>query len=193
MTKEIIINATNEETRIAILEDSNLVELFVERPEYERMVGDIYKAKVSRVLPGMQAAFIDIGHEQNAFLHFSDVTESYQGHFADFDQDNNEKNPKKKRNNGVFDVAKKMKKNQDILVQIIKEPIGTKGCRVTTEVALPGRFVVLIPSHNHIGISRKIGNQKERKRLKNIARQILPQNFGLIIRTMKPVLSSKAH
>ena len=184
MTKEIIINATNEETRIAILEDSNLVELFVERPEYERMVGDIYKAKVSRVLPGMQAAFIDIGHEQNAFLHFSDVTESYQGHFADFEPENDEKNVKKKRHNGVFDVAKKMKKNQDILVQIIKEPISTKGCRVTTEVSLPGRFLVLIPSHNHVGISKKISNQKERKRLKNIARQILPPNFGLIIRTV---------
>jgi ribonuclease G len=191
MTKEIIINATNEETRIALLEESNLVELFVERPEYERMVGDIYKAKVSRVLPGMQAAFIDIGHDQNAFLHFSDVTESYQGHFADFENGNNEKKHKSKKDNGAFDVAKRMKKNQDILVQILKEPIGTKGCRVTTEVALPGRFVVLIPSHNHIGISRKISNHKERKRLKNIARQILPPNFGLIIRTVAEGINDK--
>lgn len=192
MIKEIIINATNEETRIAILEDSNLVELFVERPEYERMVGDIYKAKVSRVLPGMQAAFIDIGHDQNAFLHFSDVTESYQGHFADFEQENDGNNQKRKKNNGVFDVAKKMRKNQDILVQIIKEQIGSKGCRVTTEVSLPGRFVVLIPSHNHIGISKKISNQKERKRLKSIARQILPQNYGLIIRTVAESINDKA-
>ncbi|MEJ2543690.1 MAG: Rne/Rng family ribonuclease [Calditrichaceae bacterium] len=153
MTKEIIINATNEETRIAILEDSNLVELFVERPEYERMVGDIYKAKVSRVLPGMQAAFINIGHEQNAFLHFSDVVESYQGHFADFDQDNGDKSQKK---------------------------------------SLPGRFLVLIPSHNHVGISKKISNQKERKRLRNIARQILPPNFGLIIRTVAEGVNDKA-
>jgi len=184
MTKEIIINATNEETRIAILEDSNLVELFVERPEYERMVGDIYKAKVSRVLPGMQAAFINIGHEQNAFLHFSDVSESYQDYFVDYEQDTDERPKQSKKKNETFDVSKKMKKDQDILVQIIKEPIGSKGCRVTTEIALPGRFVVLIPGETHIGISRKIGNQKEKKRLKNIARQILPKNFGLIVRTV---------
>ena len=87
MKKEIIINATNEETRIAISEDSKLVELFVERPEYERMVGDIYKGKVSRVLPGMQAVFIDIGQEQNAFLHFSDVSSSYQDYFIDYEEE----------------------------------------------------------------------------------------------------------
>jgi ribonuclease G len=191
MTKEIIINATNEETRIAILEDSNLVELFVERPEYERMVGDIYKAKVSRVLPGMQAAFIDIGHEQNAFLHFSDVSESYMDHFVDYDQDVDEKPKNNRKKNQGFDAAKNLKKDQEILVQIIKEPISTKGCRVTSEIALPGRFCVLIPGQNNIGISRKISNPKERKRLKAIARQILPPNFGLIIRTVAEGKSEK--
>lgn len=184
MTKEIIINASNEETRIAILEDSHLVELFIERPEYQRMVGDIYKGKVSRVLPGMQAAFINIGHEQNAFLHFSDVLESYQDYFVDYEQDGEDRPARSKKNKYGFDVAKNLKKDQNILVQIIKEPIGTKGCRVTTDIALPGRFVVLMPWQSHFGISRKISNQKERKRLKEIARQILPPNFGLIIRTV---------
>ncbi|MCD4691458.1 MAG: Rne/Rng family ribonuclease [Calditrichales bacterium] len=183
MIKEIIINATNEETRIAILEDSKLVELFVERPEYERMVGDIYKGTVSRVLPGMQAAFIDIGHGQNAFLHFSDVSASYQDYFIDYEEEENHSR-KSKRADGKFIVEKNLKRGQDILVQIIKEPISTKGCRVTTEISLPGRFVVLVPGKDYIGISRKISNHKERKRLKDIARQILPENFGLIIRTV---------
>jgi len=185
MTKEIVINATNEETRIAILEEKKLVELFVERPEYERMVGDIFKGQVSRVLPGMQAAFINIGMEQNAFLHFSDVSASYQDYFVDYEEDDdNGKNAPKKRKKKQFDVEKKLKRGQDILVQILKEPIGTKGCRVTSEITLPGRFLVLIPNQNHIGVSRKIANHNERKRLKSIAKQILPDNFGLIIRTV---------
>ncbi|MBN2426034.1 MAG: Rne/Rng family ribonuclease [Calditrichaceae bacterium] len=186
MTKEIIINATNEETRIAIMEDSKLVELFVERPEYERMVGDIYKGIVTRVLPGMQAAFIAIGHEQNAFLHFSDVKESYQDYFIDYDdeEEENGKPVKKKNHHTHFNVAKELKEGQEIVVQIVKEPISTKGCRVTTETSLPGRFVVLIPGQSHIGISRKISNSKERKRLKALTREILPSNFGAIIRTV---------
>ncbi len=184
MTKDIVINSTNEETRIAILEDSRLVELFVERPEYERMVGDIYKGKVSRVLPGMQAAFIDIGHEQNAFLHFADVTANYQDYFIDYDEVDSEHKVRKKYKDEEFNVAENLKRGQDILVQIIKEPIGSKGCRVTTNIAIPGRFTVLIPGKSHIGVSRKVSNPKERRRLKQIARQILPENTGLIMRTV---------
>lgn len=191
MTKEIIINATNEETRIAILEDSKLVELFVERPEHERMVGDIYKGKVSRVLPGMQAAFINIGHEQNAFLHFADFDTSYLDYFVDYeDEEHLDKDHHSSERN--FNVYRDLKKDQDILVQIIKEPIGTKGSRVTTNIALPGRFVVLIPGKKHIGISKKIQNNKERRRLREIARKIIPPNFGLIIRTVAEDKSDKA-
>ncbi|MCD6376145.1 MAG: Rne/Rng family ribonuclease [Caldisericaceae bacterium] len=190
MTKEIIINATNEETRIAILEDGRLVELFVERPEYERMVGDIYKGRVSRVLPGMQAAFIDIGHEQNAFLHFQDFDASYLDYFVDF-EDEEHVDKDHYQSERRFDVYRDLKKNQDILVQIIKEPIGTKGCRVTTGIALPGRFLVLIPGKKHIGVSRKIQNPKERRRLKELAKQIMPPNFGLIIRTVAEGKSDK--
>jgi len=184
MVKEIIINSTNEETRIAILEDNKLVELFVERPEFERMVGDVYKGKISRVLPGMQAAFIDIGHEQNAFLHFSDVSSSYQDYFIDYEEEEKQNSGKSRKKENEFDVAKNLKKGQDILVQIIKEPISTKGCRVTTEIALPGRFVVLVPGKKQVGISRKIQDNKERRRLRDIAKQIVPAHFGTIIRTV---------
>lgn len=186
MNKEIIINSTNEETRIVLREDSKVVELFVEAPEHERMVGDIYKGKVSRVLPGMQAVFVDIGLEQNAFLHFSDVTPQYQEFFNSSD-----KNLKNAKRRYEFSVERDLKKGQDILVQIVKEPISTKGCRITSEVTLPGRFVVLIPNQKHIGISRKIADLKERKRLKDIARQILPKDYGIIIRTVAEGKSDK--
>ncbi len=189
MSKEIIINSTNEETRIVLREESKVVELFVEAPEHERMVGDIYKGKVSRVLPGMQAVFVDIGLEQNAFLHFSDVTPRYQEFFQS--ADSQQEKTKRVKRKFEFSVEKDLKKGNDILVQIVKEPISTKGCRITSEVTLPGRFVVLIPNQKHIGISRKISEQKERRRLKDIARQILPKNFGIIIRTVAEGKSDK--
>jgi len=188
MTKDIIINSTNEETRIVLREDDKLVELFVEAPEHERMVGDIYKGKVSRVLPGMQAAFISIGHEQNAFLHFSDVSPYFQDFIIK--KENEDPNKRKKRKY-EFRVDRDLKKGQDILVQIVKEPISTKGCRVTSEITVPGRFVVLIPNNKHIGVSRKIFSHKERKRLKDIAREIIPEDFGLIIRTVAEGKSDK--
>ncbi|MCB0282693.1 MAG: Rne/Rng family ribonuclease [Calditrichae bacterium] len=191
MTKDIIINSTNEETRIVLREDNKVVELFVEAPEHERMVGDIYKGKVSRVLPGMQAAFIDIGQEQNAFLHFSDVSPVYQEFFKKETPKPEKEGRPNKRRRYEFEVERELKKGQDIMVQIVKEPISTKGCRVTSEVTVPGRFVVLIPNHKHIGISRKIFDNKERKRLKEVARQIIPANFGLIIRTVAEGKSDK--
>lgn len=187
MNKEIIINATNEETRIAILEDSQLVELFVERPENQRMVGDIYKGKVSRVLPGMQAAFIGIGKDQNAFLHFSDVSDATPQFLADLD----EKEEDESNNNHKFDAAKDLKNIKEIVVQIMKEPIGGKGSRVTSQISIPGRFAVLMPNQRSIGVSRKISNYKEKRRLRNIARQYLPKNFGLIIRTVAEGKSDK--
>jgi ribonuclease G len=195
MNKEIIINATNEETRIAITEDERLVELFVERPEAQRMVGDIYKGKVSRVLPGMQAAFISIGLEQNGFLHFSDVSAS-TGQFLIDPVEETEKMTENGSNGkgdkaDFFKAARDLKNNQDIVVQIMKEPIGSKGSRVTSQISMPGRFCVLIPNHNYVGVSRKISNFKEKKRLKNIARQVLPANFGLILRTQAEGKSEK--
>jgi ribonuclease G len=182
MKKEIIINNTIEETRIAIRENNRLVELFVERPEAKHMVGDIYKGKVSRILPGMQAAFINIGLEQNAFLHFSDVSHAVQQFIAEF-EDNEEENetPKKQVE---FSPEKELTDNQDIVVQIMKEPIGSKGCRVTSQISIPGRFAVLIPNHHTIGVSRKISNFREKRRLKTIVQKVLPKNYGLIVRTI---------
>ncbi len=179
MKKEIIINSTSYETRIAILEDNKLVELFVERPEHERMVGDIYKGKVSTVLPGMMAAFIDIGLEQNAFLHFSDIINSsdYFGTITGIESDD-------KKGIEIQDPFSFIREGKDILVQITKEPIGGKGARVTTDIALPGRFLVLMPYENHIGVSKKIASIKEKRRLKNIVKSIKPKNAGLIIRTV---------
>ncbi len=179
MKKEIVVNSTSSETRIAILEDKSLVEIYVEHPENERMVGDIYKGMVENVVPGMNAAFIDIGQEQNAFLHFSDVGESdvlYRG-IIEVESDDEEVSPVKR-------VLEKIKERSDIIVQVTKEPFGNKGARVTTELSLPGRFLVLVPNAHNIGVSKKIESFKEKKRLKNIAKDIKPDGFGLIIRTV---------
>ncbi len=180
MKKEIVINSTNEDTRIALLENDKLVEIFVERPDNERMVGDIFKGRVRRVVKGMQAAFIDIGFEQDGFLHFSDMGNEVNQLFADIDDEMLEDNKKKKE----LDPADLLRNGQEIAVQIIKEPISTKGPRVTTELTLPGRFMVLVPNQDRVGISRKISSMKERKRLRQVARKIRPKNFGLIIRTV---------
>ncbi len=180
MKKEIIINSTNEDTRIAILENNKLVEIFVERPDNERMVGDIYKGKIRRVVKGMQAAFIDIGFEQDAFLHFSDMGQEVNQLFADVDEEYLEGDKVKQD----VDPADLLRNGQEIVVQIIKEPISSKGPRVTTELTLPGRFLVLVPNQHRVGVSRKIASARERRRLRNIARKILPKNYGLIVRTV---------
>jgi ribonuclease G len=180
MKKEIIINSTNEDTRIALLENGKLVEIFVERPDNERMVGDIYKGRIRRVVKGMQAAFINIGFEQDAFLHFSDMGNKVNQLFADIDEELLENGNKK----NDIDPSDLLRNNQEIAVQIIKEPISSKGPRVTTELTLPGRYMVLAPNQDRVGVSRKIESIQERKRLRSLARKIRPKDFGLIIRTV---------
>lgn len=187
MTKEIIINASSSQTRVAITEEGRLVDFFVDFPEKERMVGNIYLGKVARVLPGIRAAFIDIGMKHDAFLHFSDIGENVfsQLDFLDDDDDEleNENGEKPKKKNLKVNAVPKLNKGQDILVQILKEPVKDKGVRVTSSISIPGRFCVLLPFDNQIGVSKKISDYKERKRLKKIARSIIPENYGLIIRT----------
>lgn len=180
MKKEIMINSTNEDTRIALLENGKLVEIFVERPDNERMVGDIYMGRVRRVVKGMQAAFIDIGFKQDAFLHFSDMGEEVNQLFADIDEEHLESKGTKKE----IDPPDLLRNGQEIAVQIIKEPIITKGPRVTTELTLPGRFMVLAPNQDRVGVSRKISSTAERKRLRIVSRKIRPKNFGIIVRTV---------
>lgn len=192
MIKEIIINSSESQSRIAITEDGNLVDFFVDNPENKRMVGDVYFGKVARVLPGIRAAFIDIGLKHDAFLHFSDIGDrlrSFQGILEEDDRDVEEDEEEAKPSSEKREPEKKepeipkLHKGEEIMVQIIKEPIGEKGVRVTSSISLPGRFCVLLPFDNKIGVSKKISEFKERKRLRRIARGILPDNCGLIIRT----------
>ncbi len=216
MKKDIIINSTANEHRIAILEDSRLAELFVEVPGKERMVGDIYLGKVAKVMPGIRAAFIDIGLQQDAFLHFSDIGDSLQEYNALFDEDEDDEEeiatpavpsiaPTNGNDNGpsgqVTTAAPateqrvrkpeerrrpevNLQKGQEILVQITKEPVGKKGVRVTSEISLPGRFLVLLPFDGKVGVSKKLNNFKERRRLRKLVRSVIPEGFGAIIRTV---------
>lgn len=183
MKKEILINASEYETRVAILEDDRLVELYVERPQSERLVGNIYKGKIKTVLPGMQSAFIDIGQEKAAFLHASDIGDitQHQRYESDYvDEEPPAEIVRKRRRAGIETV---LKDGQDVLVQVIKEPISTKGPRVTTEVSIPGRYLVLVPDDDHVRISRRISNWNEKRRLKKILTPLRPEGFGLIART----------
>ncbi|HNW60562.1 MAG TPA: Rne/Rng family ribonuclease [bacterium] len=189
MKKDIIINIAIGESRVAILEDGRLAELYLEKPENERMVGDIYYGKVAKVIKGMQAAFVDIGLNQDAFLHFSDVSDNLASFSELFPPEqgrnrNNSGNPQRQHHHGRDFSEPQLRQGQPLLVQVTKEPISSKGARVTTEISLPGRFLVLIPYDDMIGVSRKITNRRERARLKQIGRAIKPEGFGLVIRTV---------
>lgn len=201
MKKEIIINSTSSQNRVAITEDGKLVDFFVDNLDKRRMVGNIYLGKVARVLPGIRAAFIDIGLKHDAFLHFSDIgdkLEEMKGVIdeedeSDFDDDDisiaehkNQNDSKQHKGNGSKHHERKIPKiykGEEIVIQIIKEPVKDKGVRVTSSISIPGRFCVLLPFDNKIGVSKKIIDYKERRRLRRIARGILPENCGLIIRT----------
>jgi ribonuclease G len=178
MKREILIAATPQETRVAILEDDVLVELMVDRPDAERIVGDVYIGQVQAVLPGIQAAFVDIGTDKAAFLHASDVAPE-----DDTDDDDDAERDRSSRNNHP-PLQDMIEKGQRLLVQASKEPIGTKGPRVTTHISLPGRFLVLMPGSKHIGVSRKIEDREERARLRAMAKEFVPDGIGIIIRTV---------
>ena len=181
--REIIISAGFNQTRVAILEDGKLVEFLVDHDQDQRMVGDIYKGVVRRVLPGMQAAFVDIGLPKHGFLHVSDVGNEL------FDMDfesgavEEEKAAGGRRSRKLQSIQDQLKEGQELIVQVIKEPIGTKGPRVTTEVSLPGRLLVYAPFESRIGISRKIDDQAVRNKIKDILRAIVTNREGIIVRT----------
>ena len=184
MKREILISATAQETRVAIMEDDVLVELMVDRPDNERIVGDIYLGQVQAVLPGIQAAFVDIGTEKAAFLHVSDVAK-------DPSDDEDEDDDEEERGRQMPPIQDLIEKGQRVLVQATKEPIGTKGPRVTTHISLPGRFLVFMPGSKHIGVSRKIEDREERARLRAIAREVVPEGTGVIIRTVGEELTAE--
>ncbi|MGA1862505.1 Rne/Rng family ribonuclease [Deferribacter thermophilus] len=195
MTKELIINSTVNETRVAILENGSVSEIYIERHNKKGVAGNIYKGKVVKVLPGMQSAFIDIGLDKAAFLHVADLiaeninedllVQNFDDEHSDKD-DNEELNGK--QHSPIEDI---IQEGQEIVVQVAKEPIGQKGARLTTHLTIPGRYLVLMPYHNHIGVSRKIEDEEERERLKEILAEIKPENIGLIARTVSEGSSKK--
>ena len=185
--KEMFINVSAGGTRIAITEGGKLVELHIERPDYQRMVGNIYKGKIQNVIPGMQAAFVDLGYEANAFLPFSEIgnPEDIKNlSFDDDDDSNSSSSNKKNTSNQNFNPSKDLKTGDDIMVQVIKEPFSGKGPRVTTNISIPGSLMVLVPNTNYIGISRKLSDKYEKRRLRRSVKEFKPDNFGLIVRTI---------
>ena len=191
MKRELLINAAPRETRVAILEDDEFVELLVDRPEARRMVGDIYFGRVEAVLPGIQAAFVDIGTEKSAFLHASDLVFPDDDGDRDDDDDESEdesrddKDDTRGRRSKAPPIQDLLKRGQDIVVQVSKEPISTKGPRVTAQISLAGRFLVYMPFASRVGVSRKIGDRAERQRLREQMQKLLPDNSGgIIVRTV---------
>jgi ribonuclease G len=222
--REIVINASALEARVALVEDGTLGEFYLERQQRQGLVGNIYKGKVTRVLPGMQAAFVDIGLEKAGFLHASDfqtevsgfgsvaevtgeedvetepmsetemaapaVANGVDGDSAEDDSEAPAEAPgkrgrrrRKARHRARLPIEQQLKRNQEIIVQVAKEPIGTKGARLTSFISLPGRHLVYTPTSNHIGISRRIESAEERARLRAAVRELAPEQGGFIVRT----------
>ncbi|BBO84003.1 ribonuclease G [Desulfosarcina ovata subsp. sediminis] len=194
MYKKIIINVEDHETRVALVEEETIVELFIERKGSRDNTGNIYKGRVQRVLPGMQAAFVDIGLNQAAFIYVDDVV---RNNYSDIEEyftcndykENSEETvelkekilPIKEEKENIEDI---ISEGQEILVQVSKSPIGTKGARITSNISLPGRFLVLMPTSSHIGISRRIEDETERQRLKDIVTELSSNTkMGYIVRT----------
>ena len=182
--KEVIINAETLETRVAVLEDGKLEEFNIERTTEERLVGSIFKGKVRNLEDGLKAAFVDIGFEKNAFLHYWDIVPNqFDSGVEIVERENQGRRPQRPKIT-QRDIPRLYSPGSDIIVQVTKGPIGTKGPRVTTNLVLPGRFLVLLPNSDQSGISRKIENQEERKRLKKILRELnIPEGMGVIMRT----------
>ena len=186
MMSELVINVTREESRVALLEGGQVVELYIERKRDASLVGNIYKGKVLKVLPGMQSSFIDIGLEKAAFLYVADIMteiEEYYSAFLDSEADKLDLYTKLEHTEKSLPIEELIQEGQEMLVQVSKDPMGTKGARVTSYITLPGRYIVLMPNVDHIGISRRIENEESRTRLKAYATEIKPAGFGLIIRT----------
>jgi ribonuclease G len=178
MQNEILINATPGETRVAILEKKQFIELHLERARSKSVTGSVVKGKVMRVLPGMQAAFVDIGLEKAAFLFAGDYVEDIE----ELD-DGGDPRQRGRRNRNAPSIDTLVREGQEIVVQIAKEPIGTKGARITSHISIPGRHLVLTPWAQRVGVSRKIDSDRERRRLRDIVNRATPADLGFIIRT----------
>jgi ribonuclease G len=195
MSSEILIQVRPNETRVAFVQNGVLSDLMIERNQSRGLVGSIFRGKVARVLPGMQAAFVDVGLDRAAFLYVGDVRSDISGDKTELlwdDEDNTEKSQEILFDESTQEPAPEenrppiqdlLHENQDILVQVAKDPLGTKGARITTHLSLPGRHVVYMPTLNHLGVSRKILDEAERDRLKQIVEKYKPEQGGFIVRT----------
>jgi ribonuclease G len=196
MTKDLIVSTTPQETRVALLEDGRASEIFIEREAHRGIVGNIYKGRVTRVLPGMQSAFVDLGLERDAFLYVSDVIEELDENLLTPEEAGT---PAAAGNGGgpsgiqsrearggsggggtasPSSIETMLKEGQDVLVQVVKEPLGQKGARITAHVSLPGRYLVFMPTVEHVGVSRKIVDDEERRRLKTVLKEIRQERGG---------------
>jgi ribonuclease G len=189
MTTKMLVESDPHETRIAVLEDDRLTEIFVERHRHRGLVGNVYKGRVTRVLPGMQAAFVDIGLDRDAFLYVSDVTNDVEAmeeedQVLDLDEPRSAEEPAHGPPPSIGDL---LKQGQEIIVQVVKDPLPSKGARISTHVTLPGRYLVLLPTVRHFGVSRRIEEEAERERLLGLLGQLPVQGAGgggLIVRTV---------
>ncbi len=194
MHKDMLIEASGEQTRVAILENGALVELFIERKTEKGIVGNIYKGRVERIIPGMEAAFLNIGLGKDAFLYVTDIVypqEEYEEMLIPSEEQGGETGEAETEPEAetslkwgeLPSISELLKEGQEILVQVAKEALGKKGARLTTRISLPGRYLVLMPGANRIGVSRRIENEKERERLRDILKGIKSEDEGIIIRT----------
>jgi ribonuclease G len=198
----LVVNATSYETRVALIENGIISELFYERKRERGVVGNIYKGRVVRVLPGMNAAFLDIGLEKAAFLYVSDIVgngdeiemllgeddeDPEEDDDEDLEKDDSDeappRRPRRERDAPKKNIDELISEGQELVVQVAKAPIGTKGARVTCHISLPGRHLVLMPTVDHVGVSRRITSDKERRRLRDIVNELRPKGCGFIIRT----------
>ena len=192
--REIIINVEKLETRVAVIENGRLEEFMVEHPEEERLVGSVFKGRVQNLENDLQAAFIDIGLKKNAFLHYWDMTPDADALLDDDDEPRQKQKGGRKANRlSDAEIAKRFPPGSEIIVQVTKGPISTKGPRVTANLSIPGRYLVMMPGTKIRGVSKKIGDAAERKRLKKILDRLpLPENVGLVVRTVGAGASAKA-
>ena len=180
MSEELLVNVTPRETRVAVVENGMLQELHIERGSQRGVVGNIYKGKVQRVMPGMQAAFVDIGLERAAFLHANDIFRS-----AQLDAGESEDAPTTAPVQVQIPITELLRDGAEIVVQVVKDPIGSKGARLTTQISIPSRYMVLLPRSRVLGISARIEDEEERTRLKSLMTELAPPGgmFGYIVRT----------
>ncbi len=192
LKREIIVNVEKLETRVAVLENGRIEEYMVEHPEEERLVGSVFKGRIQNLENDLQAAFVDIGLAKNAFLHYWDMTPDAD---ALLDDDDDARKGKSRKANRLSDaeIAKRFPPGSEIIVQVTKGPISTKGPRVTANLSIPGRYLVMMPGTRIRGVSKKIGDAKERVRLKKILDKLpLPENVGLVVRTVGAGASARA-